>query len=255
MHDPLEGRTADGMITTGVGLERVPEIYREVLDAAIDAVATHGASLYLYGSVATGRADPPRSDVDLLTIGLTPETASSLSDTLSARFSALARRVEIAPAAASDFAGGGDPAYGGRIFLHHYCAHLTGEDHDRATEPFPADTRAARGLNGDIGIALDGWRSRLADPGGTVDGRRVARKTLLAVAGLVSVHDRTWTTDRLGSASRWAELQPSLAADLALLAAWSERDDQGDDAAVEHMVIEVVPEIVSAFAEEIGLWG
>jgi len=44
-------------------------------------------------------------------------------------------------------------------------------------------------------------------------GVRVARKTLLAVAGLVSVHDRTWTTGRSRAVWRWSELDPALADD------------------------------------------
>jgi hypothetical protein len=43
-------------------------------------------------------------------------------------------------------------------------------------------------------------------------GRRVARKTLLAVAGLVSVHDTTWTTDREGATQRWSVIDPPLSA-------------------------------------------
>ncbi|MCM0638919.1 hypothetical protein [Cellulomonas wangsupingiae] len=42
---------------------------------------------------------------------------------------------------------------------------------------------------------------------------RVARKTLLAVAGLVSVHDHTWTTDRSRAVRRWCEIEPALDTD------------------------------------------
>lgn len=45
-------------------------------------------------------------------------------------------------------------------------------------------------------------------------GVRIARKTLLAVAGLVSIHDRTWTTGRSRAVQRWSELKPDLAVQL-----------------------------------------
>ncbi|MGH3251533.1 MAG: hypothetical protein ACRDOI_35730 [Trebonia sp.] len=42
-------------------------------------------------------------------------------------------------------------------------------------------------------------------------GARAARKTLLAAAGLVSVRDRTWTTDRRGPRGAGADLSHGLA--------------------------------------------
>ncbi len=76
MRDPGEGRAADGTITTGVGADRVPAAYRPVLAAAADAVRAlaPSATLAVYGSVATGQARRPASDVDLLAVGLPRRT-------------------------------------------------------------------------------------------------------------------------------------------------------------------------------------
>ena len=59
-------------------------------------------------------------------------------------------------------------------------------------------------------------------------GVRVARKTLLAVAGLVSVHDRTWTTGRARAVQRWSELEPDLATHLSRLHSWAQRERHPD---------------------------
>ena len=82
----------------------------------------------------------------------------------------------------------------------------------------------------------------------------MARKTLLAVAGLVSVHDRTWTTDRTTAAHRWAQVELSLASGLRQLLEWT--DDAGDANApdLEQALVETVRPIVAAFAERVGLW-
>ena len=45
-------------------------------------------------------------------------------------------------------------------------------------------------------------------------GADLARKSLLATAGLVSVHDRTWTTDRHSAARRWGQIEPVWATSL-----------------------------------------
>src|SRR5262245_33027593 len=98
-----------------------------MLDAARDEVAGNsGASLYLYGSVATGRARVGESDVDLLTIGLTGDEATAVSANLSIRFASICRSVEVAASSPDDFVGDDDEAYGGRVFLHHYCVHFGG---------------------------------------------------------------------------------------------------------------------------------
>jgi hypothetical protein len=139
--------------------DRVPAAFEPVL-ADADAVAGQcGASLYVYGSVATGTARHGSSDVDLLSIGL-PE-ATALGQRLSARYARLCRGVEIVATTAANFAGDTDAAYGYRVFLRHYCVHLAGPDPSATLPAFPADARAARGFNGDIGQHLRQWRQDL----------------------------------------------------------------------------------------------
>lgn len=70
--DPAEGVTADGLIRTGAPADRVPAAYRPVVvDCTARLVEAFGGrlhGLYLYGSVATGQARPPGSDLDLLPV-------------------------------------------------------------------------------------------------------------------------------------------------------------------------------------------
>jgi Nucleotidyltransferase domain len=254
--DPDEGVAADGTIRTGAHRGRVPAAFEPVLTDAVAFAGKSGASLYVYGSVATGTARPGSSDVDLLSIGL-PD-AAILGRRLSARYADRCRGVEVAAATAADFAGGTDAAYGYRVFLRHYCVHLAGPDPSAALSAFPADARAARGFNGDLGEHL--WRWRRGLESGTVAadllGVRAARKTLLAVAGLVSVHDHTWTTDRARAVRRWSDLEPGLAAPLGQLHSWADgqrypsREEVGRALADEG----IVSAIVERFGRLIGLW-
>lgn len=99
MTDPDEGVAADGTIRTGVRRERVSRLFEPVLAAAVGALSGD-ASLYVYGSVATGTAAPGVSDVDLLAIDLTD--ADRLSARLSRQLADRCRGVEIAAAALGD---------------------------------------------------------------------------------------------------------------------------------------------------------
>jgi len=256
VRDPDEGVGSGGTIVTGVARSRVPAAFEPVVRAAIDAVAkVDGASAYLYGSVATGRARVGASDVDLLPVGLERTAALRLGRELSARFADLCRGVELAPLAPGDLAGESDEAYGNRVFLRHYAVHLTGPDVAAGLPAYPADARAARGFNGDIARELERWRAAVDavdDPRPL--GRRVARKTLLAVAGIVSVHDRTWTTDRELAAHRWAAVDPARGAGLTTLLHWSDGRAVPDAAAIRTQLDTTVTAITTRFAELVGLW-
>lgn len=251
-----EGIDDDGMIRTGASIDRISDPFRRIIDATITAVHADApaASIYAYGSATTGQASSPESDVDILTIGLDDELAAQIGAEQSAEFRNLCRSVEIASASPSDFVGDSDEAYGGRVFLHHYCVHVAGEDLDTATKGFPGDRRAARGFNGDIGRHHARWRQEAGtlDPGEL--GRRVARKTLLAVAGLVSVHDATWTTDRRRAGRRWSEVHPRLRVDLEELVGWADGAVVADERAVARSINGVVSSIVEQFATDVGLW-
>jgi hypothetical protein len=88
VRDPVEGVSLSGNIVTGASRERVPDDFEPVLAAASDLVGSSGAqgSLYLYGSVATGQARVPTSDVDLFTIDLDVDASSGIGETLSRQF-------------------------------------------------------------------------------------------------------------------------------------------------------------------------
>lgn len=256
MADTMEGVAPDGTITTGARRDRVSATFEPVLRDAIDWVQGCTSSLYVYGSVANGTARAPTSDVDLLAIDLSD--APTLGHALTPRHADVCRSVEVATATSVGLTGESDAAYGNRVFLRHYCVHLTGANPAGELPAFPADARAARGFNGDLAQHALRWRrSPEDDPDAAkVLGRRIARKTLLAVAGLVSVHDHTWTTDRAYAVSRWSEVEPWLSIDLQRLHAWVTGPDEPSSDDVKAVLGErgVVDLVIERFADVVGLW-
>jgi len=256
MADPEEGVAADGTIRTGARRDRVLAAFEPVLTDAVAFAGGSGASLYVYGSVATGTVRPGSSDVDLLSVDL-PD-AAVLGRRLSARYADRCRGVEVAAATSADLAGDTDASYGLRVFLRHYCVHLAGPDPSAALPAFPADARAARGFNGDLGQYLRRWRQHLESGTVAADllGIRAGRKTLLAVAGLVSVHDHTWTTDRARAVRRWGEVEPGLAAQLGVLHSWAQAERHADREEAGRALADdgIVSAIVQRFGRLIGLW-
>ena len=263
MRDPREGIGPDGTIVTGADRRRVPAAFEPVLTACVASITDPRVSVYLYGSVATGVARVGASDVDLLTVALPDAAANAMQQSLSCRFRHLTRAVAIGAAQPQDFIGEDDRPYGNRVFLKHYCVLLAGPNRHAAMPRAAADARAARGFNGDIDLHYQAWRAALhGDRNGRhLDiaslGRRVARKTLLGVAGLVSVHDITWTTDRVSAAHRWSQLHPSFAADSAILLQWSEGATTASQEQLHQTLAGggIVEQAVEDFRTNIGLWG
>ena len=257
-HDPLEGVTAEGMIITGAHSTRIVLEFIPLIDKAVRELGslTEASSLYLYGSVATGTARRGHSDVDLVSIDLDPSIARTLSEALSIEFSHLCRSVEIGPGQSSNYLGLDDESYGNRVFLRHYCVHLAGPDIRASLPDFAADELAARGFNGDIGIHAEKWRTELVQDGSTaLLARRIGRKTLYAAGSLVSIHDHTWTTDRVAATQRWGEVRPELADGLRTLLSWSSTVFSAPTHAEIQIVIDgVVAKVVDDFAQRIGLW-
>ena len=95
--------------------------------------------------------------------------------------------------------------------------------------------------------------SRAGDPASLA--RRLARKTLLSVAGLVSIHDASWTTGRLAAARRWATIKPLWAASLDTLVRWSSGSETAPSTVEVHGALDgVVAVVVDEFESRIGLW-
>jgi hypothetical protein len=257
MRDPDEGVSPRGTIVTGARRDRVPADFESVLTAASELVrslSAHG-SLYLYGSVATGQARVLPSDVDLFTIDVGSDASTAIGVTLSRQFAGLCRAVDVGAASTSDYLGETDAAHGNRVFLRHYCVHVSGPPRHTRLHDYPADVRAARGFNGDIALHVRRWRLALeAGEDHVVLARRLARKSLLAVAALVSMHDATWTTDRASSARRWAEIEPGLAPDLGELVSWMDCQGTPSPAEVSHAIDRLQGQLVRTFESRIGLW-
>ncbi len=249
--DRLEGVDADGYIVSGVDLELISEGYRAVLESIVSTVlgAVDGVvAIYLYGSVATGTARQPQSDVDLFVVTRdsgSRDAVAAVAVELSRRYRHFAREVGIAHATMAGLFGDDLDALGGRCFIKHYCLPLYGDD-IRARLPRCRPSAAiAWAFNHNVGTAIDEARLRLdaADGGNDVEQvcRRIARKVMLAAASLTSVVTSSWTTDRRCAAAAIAERYPEWAEQAAMALDWG--SDPTDD-----------PIVVRAFLDGFAAW-
>jgi uncharacterized protein len=212
--DPAEGVDADGYLVTGADVAGIPAVYRPVL---ADCVATVAAAfgplldgLYLYGSVATGQARPPDSDVDLLALWASTVDSDAVAEVtaaLSTRHSATVREVALAQATPESLRGDADQA-----FVKHYCVPLYGRDIRPELPRFRPSRALADGFNDDLPALVHRLRSTVDDAVTEEDRlaatRKAGRRLLLAVATIESVSHATWSTDRATGAALLARHHP-----------------------------------------------
>ena len=256
MADPREGVAADGAIVTGADRSRVPAPFEPLLADAVALAGECGASLYVYGSVANGTVRPGLSDVDVLSVGLADPIGLGRSPVGPLRGIVpgrgglrrhgrgpgrrLRRRLRLAGLPAPLLRAPGRAGPGRRLpGIPGGCQGRPGVQR-RYRLALPA-VAAGAGIR-------DGWRRPARGQG--------RRKTLLAVAGLVSIRDQTWTTDRARAARRWGEIEPDLAAPLGALLSWAtaERRPSSEEVQLALAGDGVVAAVVDRFASLIGLW-
>lgn len=222
--DPDEGVDPTGHLVTGAARDRVPPAYEPAL---ADCVATLTAAfgdrldgLYLYGSVATGRARPPASDLDLLALWTAPVDSAAVVAGLSARHRAVVREVGLAEATPAELVGEAD-----RCFLKHYCVPLAGRDRRPGLARCRPSRALADGFNDDLPALVARLRSTVdnaATPALAVAAvRKAARQLLLAVATIESVSHATWSTDRETGAALLAAHHPEWTAVARRAVEWS----------------------------------
>ena len=233
--DPAEG-VSGGYLVTGADPAHIPAVYQPVLADCVATVTTafgdHLDGLYLYGSVATGQARPPDSDVDLLalwTSTVDTDEVAAVAAALSTRHSAVVREVALAQAMLESLHGDADQA-----FVKHYCVPLTGRDRRPDLPRFRPSRALADGFNDDLPTVVHRLRSTVESARTPAERlvatRRAARRLLLAAATIESVSHATWSTDRGTGAALLARHHPQWTDVAARALEWSAGRGSADGA-------------------------
>jgi len=160
----------------------------------------HLIALYVYGSVAEGRARPGQSDLDL-TLVLSDACPAGLLVQLEQRRRLLERgHGEVSKIdfdigrQAEALAPGNRLSWG--FWLRHHCRWLWGEDLARRYAPFKPEVGIARAVNGDVLSVMQRYRSAHASCASPVERlgvqREAARRLLRALQVLRRPDETGW---------------------------------------------------------------
>jgi hypothetical protein len=237
--DPREGVESDGTIVTGVDAAHIAVPYDAVVGAAVDVVRAHLGDaldgLYLYGSVATGQARPPESDIDLYAILVRDaDSCREAARELTTRHASVVREVGISGVLLDEVLAATLEGWAERCFVRHYCVHLAGRNLQQELPACQASPALARGFNGNVGPAIARSLAQLGS--GTLDEQEQrhaiawsARKLLMSAATLLSSRAGTWATDRDHGVRLLATAAPEMATCVERVQRWTALDGPKSD--------------------------
>ena len=202
-----DGLDEDGFIRNSGSLDKIPERFTAVLKFVQNAVESQFGqemhSLYVYGSVASGKARPKLSDLDVFIVfknDVSPQNKESvvqLEKKLSHKFLSEVREVGIACASVPEIFEG-DNQVGWGCFIKHMCVCLSGENLATALPKFEPTRAVAFGLNGDLKQEMEKVRTAMSERSDATINKTVmsfSRKMVRTAFGLVIEEAHCWTTD------------------------------------------------------------
>ena len=201
-------------------------------------------SLYVYGSVAQGRATPDKSDLDMSVIFHDrPDRATA------ARLAEIKRELEKSYPVVSkiDFDCGvlpqvlhPDHTLSWGYWLKHHCICVYGEDLSRRFAPFKPAKAIAVAVNGDFLPVLEKFMAQIRSSADKNEGlqlqRAAARKIIRATSILRSEYDKDWPDTLAEHHGKLIARYPEKADDMDYLLAVS-HEPQGDLADFEKRIL------------------
>lgn len=200
------GVDKSGFIITEAGLNKIKPAFKKILDKIrgeiVNKFADEIHSLYLYGSVATGKARIKSSDLDLLLVLHRKPTSkiknevTKIQNYLTKEHSSTFRDVGISLTHANEVK---KDIYGWGCFIKHLCVCLAGENLGKNLPKFKPSKRVAKAFNGDIGSRIKTVLKKLKSAHNPQEVCSICSGTMRKIVRtgfcLVMEQEQSWTTD------------------------------------------------------------
>ncbi len=213
-----------GFIATGVMASNIPVPFLKVVEDATKTLGSvigedlHG--LHLYGSVVTGLAQVPTSDLDVLVVlhRKPTETLTSQIKTaeaaLSHKYSKVVREVGVGVTFLEEIH---SDIHGIGCFIKHLCVCVLGERMQDSLPKFKPTRQVAKAFNGDFKKVRENYLLLLeTSPTDAICslGDRISRKFIRTGFSLVTAREQSWTTDPEIACDAFAKYYPEKAEDM-----------------------------------------
>jgi len=216
------GVDKDGFIKTEVGLNKIKppftKIFTHCKAEIVNKLGDKIHSLYVYGSVTTGKAYAKKSDLDLLLVlknkptSKIKEQVDLLQRSLSDKHKHLVREVGISLTFINEVR---KDNFGWGYFIKHLSVCVYGEDISRGLPKFKPSKEVAKAFNGDIAKHIDNILKKFKSPTKESEILLTCSQTMKKIIRtgfcLVMDEEKSWTTDLEKSCQIFSKYYPKQA--------------------------------------------
>jgi predicted nucleotidyltransferase len=223
---------------------RYKQLIREVRFELKEKFGNKIHSLYLYGSVTTGKAKVKTSDIDFMLLFYRKPTAKmqdvvmDIESKLSRKYKLLVREVGISVTYASEVT---KDKNGLGCFIKHLCILISGENYSKKFPPFKPTKIVARAFNGDINSAFTKYAAKINKANDKEEVKllcsQISRKIIRTGFSLVMTREKSWTTDLPESYKAFVKYYPSKAEDMRIAVKWSKKPSESKQEILQYMQI------------------
>lgn len=248
------GVDKNGFIITKVSVKNISPIYKPVIAYVLDTIVSKYAkdikSIYLYGSVATGKAIKGKSDLDILLVfkenpNLKPtKNMKTLEKKLSKKYIVILRSIGLAITSIQEVKSAKEK-YGLLCYIKHLCVCIYGNDITRDISKFKPTKAVAKGFNGDIAEKLELNRRKFLKQLTPSEIKKLSQETSKRIIrtgfSLVMPRAKSWTTDLQKSVDTFIYYYPEKRTEISMALKWSKEGTVNKQAVIN-------------FIDSFGLW-
>lgn len=240
------GVDENGIILTEVSYEKITSQFKPIVESVLDAIVQEFSPLldgvYLYGSIATGKAVKGTSDLDsVLVFKNKPseellERISTLEAKLSKKYETALRNIGLEVTDVTELCSEKEK-YGGMCFMKHLCICLYGNDIAKDVPGFKPSKEVAQGFNGDIGQKLEIFRSKIDRTDMEAEIKKLsqsaAKKILRTGFSLVMPRTKSWTTNSQVCYDMFVKFYPEKAVEMKIALDWAQSGSSNKKSVIE----------------------
>lgn len=224
----------NGFIVTEVSVDKITPQYKTIVDGVLSTIIEKFTSqidgIYLYGSVATGKAVEGKSDLDILIVlkeipdKTLSEDIKSLENILSERYEPMFRGVGLTVTNIAEVTSEKEK-YGYMCYIKHLCVCVYGSDITKDIPSFKPSKEVAKGFNGDISEVLKSYKDKIEKVTSELElkklSQEVSKKIIRTGFSLVMPRSGSWSTDLQSSFDTFIYYYPEKAEDMGVALGWA----------------------------------
>ncbi|MDQ5912537.1 MAG: uncharacterized protein QG568_752 [Patescibacteria group bacterium] len=240
----------NGIIVTEVSADKVTSQYKpivsEVLNSIVKELASQLDGVYMYGSVATGKAVEGKSDLDILLVlkdapnNELSEKISILEKSLSEKYEPKLRGVGLTVTNVGEVTSEKEK-YGYMCYIKHLCVCIYGNDVTKDVPAFHPSKEVAKGFNGDIGERLEFYKDKIEKETSELElkklSQEVSKKIVRTGFSLVMPRSGSWSTDLQSSFDIFAYYYPERTSEMKTALDWARGVSVEKSAVIEFIKI------------------